>query len=94
VLLDFGHTLGSITSMVEMRVFEDWFIYLKPGWRWCGYIGEHAHGFTTLREALSEVEKAEPCDCDECVATTTVVTKGAFGDEHRIDWGAEEWSKP
>jgi hypothetical protein len=46
--------------------FEDWFIYLKPGWRWFGYVGEHAHGFETLREALREVNRAEPCDCEEC----------------------------
>lgn len=46
--------------------FEDWFVYLKPGWRWLGYVGEHAHGFATLREALLEVERAEPCDCEEC----------------------------
>lgn len=46
--------------------FEDWFVYLEPGWRWRGYVGEHAHGFTTLREALAEVERAEPCDCEEC----------------------------
>lgn len=46
--------------------FEDWFVYLKPGRHWSGYIGEHAHGFTTLREALAAVQKSEPCDCDEC----------------------------
>lgn len=46
--------------------FEDWFVYLVPGWRWRGFIGEHAHGFTTLREALAAVKLTEPCGCDEC----------------------------
>lgn len=27
---------------------------------------EHAIGFTYLRGALAAVERAEPCDCDDC----------------------------
>jgi hypothetical protein len=46
--------------------YEDWFITLRTGWHWNGYPAEHAHGFTTLREALAAVEKAQPCDCEQC----------------------------
>ena len=46
--------------------FEDWFVTLRAGWHWDGYIAEHAHGFTTLREALTAANKAQPCDCEEC----------------------------
>jgi hypothetical protein len=46
--------------------FEDWFIYLQPGWHYAGDPGSHAYGFTTLREALAAAETAQPCDCDEC----------------------------
>jgi hypothetical protein len=46
--------------------FEDWFVTLHTGWHWDGYPAEHAHGFTTLREALAAVEKVQPCDCEQC----------------------------
>lgn len=47
--------------------FEDWFVTMRPGWCWGpGYYGEHAMGFQYLREALAAVERAEPCDCDDC----------------------------
>lgn len=46
--------------------FEDWFITLRPGWHVEDSYGEHCFGESTLRECLSRVEAAKPCDCEQC----------------------------
>lgn len=48
--------------------FADWFVTLRPGWRWSGDPGDtvHCFGVATLAEAMREVRAAVLCDCDQC----------------------------